>query len=78
MPGADFGRAKLLGADLRGARLAGADFDFADLVGADLRGAETGGATFFSAFYNSRTRFPRGFDPDGHGMVRLPEGCSDP
>jgi uncharacterized protein YjbI with pentapeptide repeats len=77
LPGADFGRARLLGTDLREARLAGADFDFADLVGADLRGAEIHGATFFGAFYNCRTRFPRGFDPDERGMARLPEGCSD-
>lgn len=78
LTGADFRRATLVAADLRRARIGAANFEFSDLRGADLRGADLRGATFFSAFYDCRTRFPPGFDPEAHQMARRHEGCSAP
>lgn len=68
--GAEFLDACLAGADLRGCRgdvtppQRPTRFDGADLTGAQLEGARLAGAQ-----YDARTRFPRGFDPVGAGMV---------
>ncbi|MEZ5976968.1 MAG: pentapeptide repeat-containing protein [Planctomycetota bacterium] len=70
------GRSRLLGlgsgltferCDLRGA-----DFAGADVAGADFRSAKLEGANFRGATYDARTRFPSAFDPDSHGMFRVP------
>jgi len=64
---ADFTAADLRGADLRGANLRGAAF-----MSADLRGANLEGADLNHAWYDSRTRFPEGFDPcSPHRMIRV-------
>lgn len=78
--------AKLKGADLQNADLRGADLREADLRGADLRGAVltmeyrqkvTMGefnlqqANLNRAKYDSRTKFPGGFDPDVRGMHKV-------
>jgi len=64
---ADFTAADLRGADLRGANLRGAA-----LMSADLRGANLEGANLNHAWFDSRTRFPEGFDPcSPHRMIRV-------
>jgi hypothetical protein len=39
------------------------------LRGADLSTADQTGAIFNGAIYNQATRFPKGFDPNKHGMI---------
>jgi len=83
-----FGRANLAGADLEGAllrmaTLADANFSHANLTRADLAGADlTGvrlrgervyGVLSSAAHYDSRTRWPAGFDALKHGAVRVSE-----
>lgn len=76
--GVHFVTANLDGADLSGAHLDGADFREANVSGADLSGAILegdiyGGATLERAKYNDQTKFPKGFDPEAHGMVKVGE-----
>lgn len=70
--------AKFIGTDLRGAVLtegwrsngfAGTDFTNADLRGADIRELTGAEITWTGARYDCQTRFPRGFQPEKHGMV---------
>ncbi|MFZ5482116.1 MAG: pentapeptide repeat-containing protein [Myxococcota bacterium] len=67
--------AQLDGADLRGASLRGADFLHATLRGTRLEGADLTGARHLDAAdlagatWDSRTRWPDGFDPSGAGAV---------
>jgi uncharacterized protein YjbI with pentapeptide repeats len=76
---ADFRGAELRGANLEDANFQQACFDEADLgrdalnggtqlSGADLTGASVYRAKFDGARYDSRTKFPTGFDPKKHGM----------
>lgn len=81
---ADLRQADLRGANLREAdlsltsldeaNLTGADLLGANLAGADLRGTDLQEAVLYRAVlqgvrYNSRTRWPRGFDPYEAGMI---------
>jgi hypothetical protein len=61
--GADFTDASLEDADLTNAYLDGAIFD-----GADLSGAKLSGATFKGATADGDTKWPKGFDPEAHGI----------
>ena len=76
---ADFRGAELRGVCFEAANLQQACFDEADLgrdalngstelSGADLTGASVYRAKFDGARYDSRTKFPTGFDPKQHGM----------
>ena len=76
---ADFRGADLRGADFKDANLKQACFDEADLsrdalngatelLGADQTGASVVRAKFDGAVYDSRTKFPAGFNPKQHGM----------
>jgi len=66
---ADFTGAYLRLSDLMGADLTGAIFSGANLISANLFDAQLDDADLKGALYNSKTRFPRGFDPDARGMV---------
>jgi len=60
----------LTDADLTHAKLKHAEFKNAWLLGADFRDSsaiET--ANFDGAYYNDKTKFPEGFDPDEHRML---------
>ena len=79
--------ANLSGADLQSANLSGAYLQNADLRRADLEGANLSGArlqntnllhadlnfaiNFQGAKYNDDTQFPRGFNPEQKGMIRV-------
>jgi len=69
---ASLAKKNLRHADLRGADLREADLRGADLAGADLTGAKVDGAKMKGARYDAQTRWPAGFDPRQHGLVRLP------
>jgi hypothetical protein len=62
--------AKLDGSVLVGADLTNARLERASLLGTDLREAKVEGARFAGAIYNDRTRFPEGFSPDIHGLIK--------
>ena len=62
----DFTVSYLGGAELRGIFLDGADLFEENLVGSDLRGADFSGAT-----YDRSTIWPRGFDPETAGAIRI-------
>jgi hypothetical protein len=72
---ARFRRAHLEGARLEGAHLQGAKFRDAHLGGVDMQpdrdlkypAAQLDGAEFPGAHYDSRTRWPEGFDPGAAG-----------
>jgi len=81
---ADFRGASLRGANLEGANFQQACFDEADLgrdalngstelSGADLTAASVYRPKFEGARYDSRTKFPTGFDPKQHGMKLIAE-----
>jgi uncharacterized protein YjbI with pentapeptide repeats len=77
-PYTDLGEASLQGASFKGARLYGADLRGAQLMkakltGADLSSAVLAGANLAGATYDAKTRFPEGFDPDTHGLLRVPD-----
>lgn len=69
LPGANLRGAKLINVSFGTARLVGANLAKSDLAGADLSRADIRGADFAGAFYDCRTRLPRGVTPDGLGMV---------
>lgn len=75
--GASMRWADCAGADFRGASLRRVDCAGADFGGADFRGAslKTGclgtGADLRGAKYDDGTAFPRSFDPEARGMVRV-------
>ena len=54
----DFVGAKLIGANLRDANFSKVILDHAKLTGADLTGTD-----FTDAWFNSKTKWPEGFDP---------------
>ena len=73
-----FGAVNLSNANLRNADFRGVNLEFADLTGADLRdanfskvylrnttltGADLTGTDFTDAWFNSKTKWPEGFDP---------------
>lgn len=66
--GADLRQAILSNARLQGAKLSNTNLQEANLGGADLTGANLEGADLKGAKYNTATKFPEGFDPDGQGM----------
>ena len=71
--GAEFIGARLIGADLRGCRGDKTPPDRPTRFdGANLSDARLGGARLTGAQYDSRTVFPRGFDPTTAGMVMRP------
>ena len=45
----------------------------AKLTGADLSSAVLAGANLAGATYDAKTRFPEGFDPDTHRLLRVPD-----
>lgn len=61
--------------DFADANLSNASFQGADLRGSDLSRANIAGADFRSAFFDCRTRFPRGFQPDAAGMTGVDPAC---
>jgi hypothetical protein len=65
----DLGEARLEGASLKGARFYGADLRGAHLENAKLTGADLTDAKLAGATYDTRTRFPDGFDPETHGLL---------
>ena len=83
----DLRAASLRGANLRGADLRNADLSSAILISASLRGANLSGANLSYAFlsdanlsdagdlsgakYNEKTDFPKGFNPEAEGMVKV-------
>ena len=69
--GVDFATADLRDADLSRAILREADLAGADLRGANLTGAILADAQLEGALYNDETRWPVGFDPDDHGVIRV-------
>jgi len=60
--------ADLTGANLISADLTGADLTRAYLLYADLTGANFTCADLKDAYYDTKTRFPKGFDPKEAGM----------
>jgi Pentapeptide repeats (8 copies) len=72
-PPTDLGEASLQGASLKGARFYGADLRGAHLENAKLTGADLTGAKLAGATYDTRTRFPDGFDPETHGLLLVPD-----
>jgi uncharacterized protein YjbI with pentapeptide repeats len=68
---ADFTGAKLQRASITSCALRGSKFRDADVSGADLGGQDLDGVDLAGAKYDAKTRFPKGFDPDAAGMVRL-------
>ena len=66
LEGANLREANLQRANLRGANLQGADLQLANLKGADLYGAK-----LKRAKYDNETQFPEGFNPEGHGMIKV-------
>lgn len=60
-------------ADLRNSDLAVVDLRGADLRGADLRWKEANDIQFDHASYDSRTKWPKGFDPKAAGAILVDE-----
>jgi hypothetical protein len=69
--GANLAGANLIGADLRHANLFLTNLSGADLRGANLLGTHPSGAQLRGARYDAQTRWPKGFDPQRHGAVRV-------
>ena len=80
LSGCNFEEADLRGATLKGALLVGANLRSAQLgkdnlggptrlQGADFSDADLTGANFEGAEYDSRTKFPQGFQPKREGCV---------
>ena len=83
---ANFGEAYLNNNELKGAYFEGAHFENAYLIDNDFQdahfehahfedaiiiGSYLFDAHFEGAWYNGKTVFPRGFDPDKHGMKMI-------
>ena len=63
---------KFCDSDLRGARLSLDEMGGALVLhSADFTGANLEGADFTGALYDERTIFPKGFDPEEHGLGQL-------
>ena len=74
LKGVDFQGANLEGVDLRNANLQKAFLHEVNFLWADLRGANFErtilSRTFLkNALYDSKTKFPKGFDPKARGMI---------
>ena len=64
--------------DFRNVNFAGADLseftaEDSDFRGADLSAVLAIDTLFFRSIYDSTTRFPAGYDPEGAGMILVPE-----
>lgn len=70
---AKMGGVYLRDANLRSAKLQGANLESANLAGVDLRSANLEGANLTGAMYNSETVWPKGFDPEAYGAIRVPD-----
>jgi len=70
--GAHLEHAVLWRGNLRRAQLDQAYLAFTSLFGADLRGSTLANAYCVDALYDDDTRFPDGFDPSRHRMVKKP------
>lgn len=70
LSGAILEGAILYGADLMSANLKGANLKGADLSGANLREAGLDGADLAGAYYSDQTKFPAGFEPASHEIIR--------
>lgn len=69
--GCDLSEANFSGAVLRRTRFAKDNLDGrTDLSGADLSAAIIEAADFSGAEYDDATKFPPGFDPHQHGMLK--------
>ena len=71
LQGANLQGANLQGADLQGADLQGANLQGADLIGAELSMTNLQRADLQGAKYNDATQFPRRFNPEEKGMIRV-------
>ena len=70
LEGADLGAAILKDANLRGANLEGAILERVNFRGTNLENTNLKKANFRSwAIYDSKTKFPKGFDPKARGMT---------
>lgn len=70
LAGCDFKEADLEGTDLSHANLGSDNLGGAtQLQGANLTDCKVGGTNFDRAEYDTKTRFPFGFDPEKHNMV---------
>jgi len=69
LQGADLRKGDFWGSDFTGADLRMSDLSHSNLGNADLRGARLAGALLEGARYNSRTRWPEGFDPQVWGAT---------
>ena len=67
--GTNLRKVDLRGANLEGVNLAGAKLEGADFRGTNLEGTNLHTAYLESALYDSKTKFPKGFDPKTRGMV---------
>jgi uncharacterized protein YjbI with pentapeptide repeats len=73
--GAKFNNAELANADLKGAEIKSAEFKNAWLLGADFKeAAAVESADFNGAYYNAKTKFPEGFNPEKRDMIFVPQG----
>ena len=60
----------MVGADLRSANFGLDNMNGStQMQGANLQDCLVDGAIFKSALYDSKTKFPSGFDPIAHGML---------
>jgi len=76
--GVDMDDAVFRFSDFRNVNFAGADIGELTAEDSDFRGADLSAATnidtlFFRSVYDSSTRFPTGYDPQGAGMLFVPE-----
>lgn len=69
--GANLFMAQLWAASLTGADLTGADLRCAGLYGTNLTDAKLANVQLTGALYDLWTRWPEGFDPQGHGVAFL-------
>lgn len=78
LSGADLRQARMVSTSLQNAKLVGTDLresslQEASLLGADLTDAKLFGASMRNSQYNSRTKWPKNFDPYGRSKYSGPE-----
>jgi hypothetical protein len=71
LSGVDLSGANLRGADLRNSHLHGVNLSNANLRGANLEGAELTQIDLTGALFDSKTRWPEGFDRWSHGAIAV-------
>ena len=77
LQGANLSEALLNGASLRNADLGYDNLGgSANLCGADLSGANIDGCSFIGARFDSKTRFPKSFNPEAAGMKAVQESTA--